>query len=101
MAPIITTEQAVEFWARKAAEFDTLLNDLDAMLPATVRLSMDGRGEVPFAEATREDVEEALGQARLAADTVLGSYTRVLHQERATPQANHYTPQVYQQQRTN
>jgi hypothetical protein len=98
---IVTTQQAVEFWARKAAEYDTLLNELDTTLPATVRDQMDGSGRVPFADATREAVEEALGEARLAADTVLGAYTRVLHQERATPQANGYNPQVYQQHRTN
>jgi hypothetical protein len=80
MPQITTTEQTVAFWAAEAAKFDQLLADLDNLLPTT------HRGEVPFTEATRNDVEEALERARLAADTVLGSYTRVLHQERANPQ---------------
>lgn len=79
MQELATTQQAVEFWAAKAAHFDGLLTDLDKTLPAV------HRGEVPFTADTREDVEAALQQARLAADTVLGAYTRVLHQERATP----------------
>ena len=80
MPQITTTEQAVAFWAAEAAKVDQLLAGLDTLLPAT------HQGEVPFTDATRNDVEEALGQARLAADTVLGAYTRVLHQERANPQ---------------
>jgi hypothetical protein len=76
---LTTTQQAVEFWAAEAAKVDRLITDLDNLLPAT------NGGEVPFTEQTREDVEEALAQARLAADTVLGAYTRVLHQERANP----------------
>lgn len=80
MPQITTTEQAVAFWAAEAAKFDQLLLGLDELLPTTHH---DG---VPFTDATRSDVEEALERARLAADTVLGSYTRVLHQERANPQ---------------
>ena len=76
---ITTTEQAVAFWAAEAAKIDQLRADLDSVLPAT------HHGEVPFTDDTRGDVEEALEQARLAADTVLGAYTRVLHQERANP----------------
>jgi hypothetical protein len=83
---IVTTEQAVAFWAAKAAEFDQLLISLDSALPATIQAA-DGP-DVPFTEDTREGVEDALSQARLAADTVLGAYTRVLHQERANPQTN-------------
>jgi hypothetical protein len=76
---ITTTEQAVAFWAAEAAKVDRLITDLDDLMPAT------HNGETPFTEQTREDVEGALFQARLAADTVLGAYTRVLHQERANP----------------
>jgi hypothetical protein len=76
---LTTTQQAVEFWAAEAAKFDRLITDLDDLMPAT------HGGGVPFTDQTREDVEEALIQGRLAADTVLGAYTRVLHQERANP----------------
>lgn len=85
-ASIVTTQQAVEFWAAEAAKFDRLVNNLPAYMPAT------HAGEVPFTEQTHEDVEAALIQARLAADTVLGAYTRVLHQERANPQPGNGNP---------
>lgn len=92
MQPLTTTKQAVEFWARKSAEFDILLEGLDHVLPATKH-----GDEVPFTDDTKDDVVEALEQARLAADTVLGAYTRVLHQEQANPNspANPYGQHGY------
>jgi hypothetical protein len=80
MAKLTTATEAVNHWAPEAARIDHLLHNLDDLLPETAE------GQTPIAEETRQDVEEALLQARLAMDTVLGAYSRVLFHERTVIQ---------------
>ncbi len=80
MTRLTTATEAVNHWAPEAARIDHMLTHLDELLPAMVD------GEPPVSEETREDVEEALKQARLAMDTVLGAYSRVLFHERTAIQ---------------
>ena len=76
MTRLTTATEAVNHWAPESARIDHMLTHLDDLLPAMVD------GGLPVSEETREDVEEALKQARLAMDTVLGAYSRVLFHER-------------------
>src|SRR5262245_39558725 len=77
---LTTATEAVNHWAPEAARIDHMLTHLDDLLPVMVD------GEPPVSVETREDVEEALKQARLAMDTVLGAYSRVLFHERTAIQ---------------
>lgn len=73
---LTTATEAVNHWAPEAARIDHMLTHLDDLLPVMAD------SEPPVSGETREDVEEALKQARLAMDTVLGAYSRVLFHER-------------------
>ena len=97
-----TSTDAVNFWAARAAEFDALLGSLDnELLPASAK-----GGELPITDDTRDQVREAFEQARLAADTVLGAYSRMVWIERTGGVQNGYQqlpntngqPQQYSQQ---
>lgn len=80
MSKLTTAEEAVNFWAPEGARIDRMLAELDNLLPQIVD------GTSPITDDTREDVEEALTQARLAMDTILGAYARVLHHEKTLVQ---------------
>jgi hypothetical protein len=85
---LTTATEAVNHWAPEANRIDHMLTHLDELLPVMVD------GEPPVSAETREDVEEALKQARLAMDTVLGAYSRVLFHERTAIQQQYPSGQV-------
>jgi hypothetical protein len=80
MVTLTTATEAVNHWAPEAARIDHMLHNFDDLLPET------DEGQTPIAEETRQDVEDALMQARLGMDTVLGAYSRVLFHERTVIQ---------------
>lgn len=61
---------AMSFWAGKAAEFKALADELGSLLPPV------NDGEHAVTAETKEDALEAFRQAQLAAETILGGYTR-------------------------
>lgn len=92
MSKLTTAEEAVNFWASEGHRVDRILMSLSDLLPEI--------GEkTPFTDETREDVQEALTQARLAMDTVLGAYSRVLHQEKSLVQQYQPHPTAHNGQR--
>lgn len=78
-----TASDAMSFWADQSIEFDQLLSKLAELLP-----DIDTDGSVPLSDASLQQVEEAFANARLAADTILGAYTRHTFKEKAASQQN-------------
>lgn len=76
-----TADAAVNFWAARAIQFDQLITDLADLLP-----DIDADGSVPLSDSSLQEIEQSLANARLAADTIVGAYTRHAHREKAAAQ---------------
>ncbi|GAA2822602.1 hypothetical protein [Saccharopolyspora taberi] len=87
MSTPASSSDAMSFWAQKSIELDTLARDLENLLPP-----INADGEIPISDDTREEVEEAFARARLAADTILGAYTRRTFAERGAAQNHQNQP---------
>ena len=76
-----TSSDAMSFWAGKALEFKALVNDLDSLLPP-----INGDGDPAISEDSKDAVIEAFQEAQLAAEIVLGGYTRQRFAEQSAAQ---------------
>lgn len=69
--PETSPRAAVTYWTQVGQYLATVRADLARMLPAAPQ------GQHGLGEETREDITEAIEQALLAADTAVGTYSRL------------------------